>query len=74
MSGKNISNGNGLVKKACSIKKMVALIDMELDELIDALNDPTILHKELTGRRKEIEEKLHNVVETMVDLKKLQRK
>ncbi len=73
MSKGNSTNSNGLVKKASSIKKMVALVDMELDELIEALKDPNVLRKELTGRKKEIEEKLHSVIETMVEVKKLSR-
>ena len=71
MSKENTSNG--LVKKACGIKKMVALADMELDELIEALKDPNVLRRELTGRGKEIEEKLHSVIETMIEVKKLSR-
>lgn len=65
---------NILLDKAKNIKNLVTLVDVELDELISLLNDPTILQKELSGRRKEIEEKLQSVVETMIEVKKLSRK
>lgn len=74
MGGKVPNHQNILLDKAKNIKNLVTLVDVELDELISLLNDPTILQKELSGRRKEIEEKLQSVVETMIEVKKLSRK
>jgi len=71
MSGKNNDSGEkSLIKKAKGIKNLIALTNVELDELIDALQDPSVLHRELTGRRAEIEDKLHSAVEMLLEVKK----
>lgn len=71
MSEKNNSSGEkSLIKKAKGIKNLVALTNAELDELIDALQNPAVLHRELTGRRAEIEDKLHSAVEMLLEVKK----
>lgn len=66
----NKSTKTGLLDKAMGIKDLVVLTNVELDELIAALKDPNILHKEFTGRRKEIEDKLHNAVQMLVEIKR----
>lgn len=59
-----------LIGKAKRIKKMNEMVSLELDELIAALEDPEILHAEITTRKKEIETKLDRVLDMMLEIKR----
>lgn len=64
------NQGKTLIGKAQRVQKLHRLASLELDELIEALKNPEILHAELTGRRGEIESKLDRVVDMLIEVKK----
>ena len=73
MSGTEDNKFEGLEKQAAAIKMLMDLASMKLDALIEAIKDPTILHKEFSGRKRGIEDKLDTVLKALIEIEKLQK-
>lgn len=68
-----INGKETLKKRAEEIRNLAELIVIRLDELCDDLKNTNSLHKELEGRREEIEERFNRSVNLLITLLKQKR-
>jgi len=73
VSDKPDASDKTMISKALRVRKLMTMAGMELDELVRALEDPEMLHAELSGRRGEIDSKLDRVLDMMIEVKKQTR-